>query len=281
MYRAELEKRRTRTDPLQVKGGYLYYGVTGSTSRTSSLATRILQECHDSPLGGHLGKDKTTEQVKRRFYWPGMDETSASTSPAATRVSATRQQQTPMGLLRPLPIPIDPGSKWLGPHHAAACLSSGQRCDRRLRRQADQDGALRGHHHEHVGAQLATLFLREVVRLHGVPESILSDRDPRFTAHFWRAFWSQLGTTLTDEHGVSPADRRPDRASEPNARGGTSIAHQLPADRLGRAPRCSRARRKQRGAVVHGVLAVLSELRPERPASARSGHRRPATFDEP
>jgi hypothetical protein len=40
-----------------------------------ALQTRILQECHDSSLGGHLGKGKTTEQVKRRFYWPGMDET--------------------------------------------------------------------------------------------------------------------------------------------------------------------------------------------------------------
>ena len=39
----------------------------------SVLRTRIMQECHDTPLGGHLGKDKTIEQVKRRVYWSGMD----------------------------------------------------------------------------------------------------------------------------------------------------------------------------------------------------------------
>ena len=39
-----------------------------------ALRTRILHECHDAPTGGHLGKDKTIEQVKRRFYWPGMDD---------------------------------------------------------------------------------------------------------------------------------------------------------------------------------------------------------------
>jgi hypothetical protein len=52
--------------------------------------------------------------------------------------------------------------------------------------------------------QLATLFLQNILRLHGLPESILSDRDPRFTAHFWRAFWSQLGTTLTMSTAYHP-----------------------------------------------------------------------------
>ena len=44
--------------------------------------------------------------------------------------------------------------------------------------------------------QLARVFLDTVVRQHGLPVAILSDRDPRFTASFWRAFWAQLGTTL-------------------------------------------------------------------------------------
>ena len=38
---------------------------------------------------------------------------------------------------------------------------------------------------------------REIVRLHGVPVSIVSDRDPRFTAHFWKSFQRVMGTRLT------------------------------------------------------------------------------------
>ena len=40
-------------------------------------------------------------------------------------------------------------------------------------------------------------YIREIVRLHGVPVSIVSDRDPRFTAHFWKSFQKAMGTRLT------------------------------------------------------------------------------------
>ena len=41
------------------------------------------------------------------------------------------------------------------------------------------------------------LYIREIVRLHGVLVSIVSDRDPRFTAHFWKSFQKAMGTRLT------------------------------------------------------------------------------------
>ena len=40
------------------------------------------------------------------------------------------------------------------------------------------------------------LYIREIVRLHRVPVSIVSDRDPRFTAHFWNSFKKAMGTRL-------------------------------------------------------------------------------------
>ena len=41
------------------------------------------------------------------------------------------------------------------------------------------------------------LYIREIVRLHGVPVSIVSDRDPKFTAHCWKSFQKAMGTRLT------------------------------------------------------------------------------------
>ena len=40
------------------------------------------------------------------------------------------------------------------------------------------------------------LYTGEIVRLHGVPVSIVSDRDPRFTTHFWKSFQKAIGTQL-------------------------------------------------------------------------------------
>ena len=48
------------------------------------------------------------------------------------------------------------------------------------------------------------LYIREIVRLHGVPVSIVSDRDPRFTAHFWKSFQMAMGTRLTMSTAFHP-----------------------------------------------------------------------------
>ena len=51
------------------------------------------------------------------------------------------------------------------------------------------------------------LYIREIVRLHGVPASIVSDRDPRLAAHFWKSFQKGYGHTVDYEYNVPPSDR--------------------------------------------------------------------------
>ena len=52
--------------------------------------------------------------------------------------------------------------------------------------------------------KLAELYVREVVRLHGVPTSIIFDRDPRFTSRFWQSLQASLGTQLRMSYAYHP-----------------------------------------------------------------------------
>lgn len=52
--------------------------------------------------------------------------------------------------------------------------------------------------------RLAEIYIKEIVKLHGIPSSIVSDRDPRFTSKFWQGLQSALGTNLRMSSAYHP-----------------------------------------------------------------------------
>ncbi|GJY66479.1 putative reverse transcriptase domain-containing protein [Tanacetum coccineum] len=68
--------------------------------------------------------------------------------------------------------------------------------------------------------KLARLYLKEVVTRHGIPISIICDRDPRFASNFWRSLQNALGTNLDMSLQAIPStNRRAKREDHSNSRG--------------------------------------------------------------
>lgn len=156
----------------------------------------LLEESHD--LAGHFGADRTAELIARSFHWPKMAEDAqvyTRTCPACQRNKASNE--VPLGLLQPLPIPERPWSS----------VSLDFITDL-PRTEAGFDAILvvvdrltkMAHFIPTVttvdAPGTAELLMREVVRLHGLPQTLVSDRDPRFVSLFWETLFKLMGTKL-------------------------------------------------------------------------------------
>ena len=51
---------------------------------------------------------------------------------------------------------------------------------------------------------IANLFFSEIIRLHGLPISIVSNSDTKFVGHFWRTFWKKIGANLSCSSAYHP-----------------------------------------------------------------------------
>ncbi|KAE8881599.1 hypothetical protein PF003_g34334 [Phytophthora fragariae] len=161
------------------------------------LRARLVHEYHDAPAGGHLGREKTFAALSRDFFWPRMYKWIRKwvrSCEIYQRVKPAASKQAP---LRPLPIAT---SAW---RSVSMDFIFG------LPRDAEgRTGVLvfvdrfsKMVHLALVAAQVtadesAELFLDLVFRHHGLPESIVSDRDPHFTSAFWTRLFVLLGTRL-------------------------------------------------------------------------------------
>ena len=211
-------QRRGQSDRFQVRHGLVYVGDTDRlyVPADAALKTRILHECHDAPTAGHLGKDKTLEQVKRRFYWPRMDADVLQyvrTCDACQRNKPS--QQATAGLLQPLPVPDYPWQQVT--MDLITQLPKSRRGNDAIVVFVDKMSKM-----VHFAAtktavtapELADIFWTTVVRHHGLPSSIVSDRDPRFTGQFWRTLWKCLGTQLSMSTAFHPqTDGQTERAN--------------------------------------------------------------------
>ncbi|GJR87407.1 reverse transcriptase domain-containing protein [Tanacetum coccineum] len=158
----------------------------------------IMHESHKSKYSIHSGSNKMYQDMKKLYWWPNMKANIATyVSKCLTCAKVKAEHKRPSGLLVQ---PDIPEWKWdnITMDFVTKLPKSSQGYDTiwvivdRLTKSA----IFMPMREVDPLDKLARMYLKEVVTKHGIPVSIICDRDPRFSSNFWKSLQKALGTSL-------------------------------------------------------------------------------------
>ncbi|KAL2401712.1 Transposon Tf2-8 polyprotein [Exophiala dermatitidis] len=172
-------------------------------------ATRIevLQHCHDSILAGHFGAARTLDLLTRTYYWPHMRESVRKYVKHCEECQKFKSKtHAPYGTLQPLGLPEGPWTR-MGIDLITALPT--------IKPEGWNAIVVVVDHYTKMAHFLpaemtidakgtANLLIKEVIRLHGVPQQIVCDRDARFGTEIWRTLGAKLGFKVTPSSAYHP-----------------------------------------------------------------------------
>jgi hypothetical protein len=163
----------------------------------SALHTKLISAFHNSAVGGHSGMLPTYKRLKRLFSWPGMKtEVDDFVRQCSTCQQAKHDHTKPAGLLQPLPIPSGIWRELTMDFVEGLPMSDGANVIMVVVDRLTKYAHLVPLKHPFTASTVAQAFLDSVVKLHGVPLSIVSDRDKIFVSRLWKELFASLGTKL-------------------------------------------------------------------------------------
>jgi hypothetical protein len=145
-----------------------------------------MQAAHDSPLVGHQGFLKTYRQVQERFTWKNLKGDILKHVQECGVCQQNKVEHThPAGLLQPLPIPDQKWESISMDFITGLPRVQGKDCIYVVVDTLTKFAHFYAIPSDYSATQVAELFFREIFRLHGLPKTIVSDRDSRFMGGFW------------------------------------------------------------------------------------------------
>lgn len=157
----------------------------------------MLAEYHTTPTRGHTDVTKTLAHISENFHWAGQREDVKRFVANCIDYQVTKYEAQKMaGLLCPLSVPCRPWEDLsldfiveLPPYQGNITIL------------VAVDHFSKGIHlgilpTAHMAHMPASLFVNIVVKLHGIPRSLVSDRDPLFISRFWQELFHASGTLL-------------------------------------------------------------------------------------
>jgi hypothetical protein len=186
--------------------GILWFNNRIVVPKDHQLRKQILDEAHLSKFSIHPGSTKMYQDLRQHFWWTRMKREIAkyvSECDTCQRVKASHLKAS--GTLHPLPIL---SWKWedICMDFIVGLPNTSQKHDSiwviidRLTKTAHFLPV----HTTYSAKKYAEVYLDQIVRLHGVPKTIISDRGPQFIARFWEQLQSALETKLIRSSAYHP-----------------------------------------------------------------------------
>ncbi|KAL4360625.1 hypothetical protein GQ457_04G013100 [Hibiscus cannabinus] len=171
----------------------------------TTIQTLLLREFHCSVIGGHAGITRTFQRLAANFYWTGMrQEVRRFVSECQVCQRMKSDSLTPVGLLQPLPIPSQVFADIAIDFIVGLPKSNGKEAIfvvvDRLTKYAHFFGLPR--HFDSI--LVARILVQEVINLHGISRSIVSDRDRIFFSDMWIELARLQGTELCFSSAYHP-----------------------------------------------------------------------------
>lgn len=164
----------------------------------SALRTKLIAAVHDSVLGGHSGVQATYQRIKKLFTWKGLKrDVEDFIQQCQICQQAKAERLHPAGLLQPLPVPQGMWQDITMDFIEKLPKSGGHDTILVVVDRFSKYAHFIALQHPFSAQQVARVVLEQVVRLHGLPRSIVSDRDHMFTSSFWTHLFKLLGTKLS------------------------------------------------------------------------------------
>ncbi|GJT25897.1 putative nucleotidyltransferase, ribonuclease H [Tanacetum coccineum] len=178
--------------------GSLYFMDRVWVPLMGGVRTVIMDEAHKSRYSVHPGADKMYYDLRDMYWWPGMKKDIAVyVSECLTCAKVKAEHQRPSGLLQQPEIP-----EWKWENITMDFIiklprtSSGHDAIWVVVDRLTKSAHFIAIREDFSTEKLAKVYLDRIVARHGVPVSIISDRDARFTSRLWQTFQKALGTRL-------------------------------------------------------------------------------------
>jgi len=153
--------------------------------QNSALQTKLIAFSHSSAIGGHSGIAGTYQRLKQFFAWKGMKMDVESYIKQCSICQQAKHSHThPMGLLSPLPIPKDIWRDLSMDFIEGLPKSKGFNVILVVVDRLTKYAHFIPVKHPYTAATIAQLFLDNIIKLHGLPNSVVSDRDTIFVSKF-------------------------------------------------------------------------------------------------